>query len=78
MYRIKNMDEHIQKTLKLINSKDYVGNEHKRCEISSSEASDVELLDAYSRAVIKVVEAVGPSVISVSIGKQIPIYRQHL
>jgi len=32
------------------------------------EASDLELLDAYSRAVINVVDAVGPAVVSVMIG----------
>lgn len=72
MYRIKNMDEHIQKTLKLINSENSAGSKQEPCEIGPSEASDAELLDAYSRAVIKVVEAIGPSVVSISIGKQIP------
>jgi hypothetical protein len=32
--------------------------------------SDVELLDAYSRAVIQVVEAVGPAVVGISVGRQ--------
>lgn len=39
------------------------------CEVQG-EASDVELLDAYSRAVIAVVEAVGPAVVSISIGSE--------
>lgn len=34
------------------------------------EASDAELLDAYSRAVIDVVETVGPSVVSISVGER--------
>lgn len=32
--------------------------------------SDAELLDAYSRAVISVVDAVGPSIVSISIGRK--------
>lgn len=43
-----------------------------RCEVSASDSSDVELLDAYSRAVIKVVEAVGPAVVSILVGKESP------
>jgi S1-C subfamily serine protease len=42
----------------------------RRCEISQADVSDVELLDAYSRAVIKVVESVGPAVVSISVGKK--------
>ena len=38
-------------------------------EETSSGLQDSELLDAYSRAVISVVGAVGPSVVSISIGK---------
>ena len=34
------------------------------------DASDVELLDAYSRAVITVVDAVGPAVVSISVGQR--------
>ena len=34
----------------------------------SSETSDAELLDAYSRAVVKVVETVGPAVVSITAG----------
>jgi S1-C subfamily serine protease len=33
---------------------------------------DVELLDAYSRAVVAVVEAVGPAVVSITVGNQPP------
>jgi S1-C subfamily serine protease len=39
-----------------------------RCVVQEKEKSDVELLDAYSRAVITVVDAVGPAVVSVSVG----------
>lgn len=34
------------------------------------EAHDAEILDAYSRAVISVVEAVGPAVVSIRVGRQ--------
>ncbi|HYA03246.1 MAG TPA: trypsin-like peptidase domain-containing protein, partial [Syntrophobacteria bacterium] len=37
--------------------------------LSASESSDLDLLDAYSRAVIKVVDAVGPAVVSISVGR---------
>jgi len=33
-------------------------------------ASDAELLDAYSRAVVSVVEAVGPAVVNIAVGRQ--------
>ena len=36
--------------------------ESGRCEVGETGKSDSELLDAYSRAVITVVEAVGPAV----------------
>jgi S1-C subfamily serine protease len=34
--------------------------------------SDAELLDAYSRAVVRVVQSIGPAVVSVSVGKNVP------
>jgi len=37
-----------------------------RCEVSAEGRQDVELLDAYSRAVITVVDAVGPAVVGIS------------
>lgn len=45
-------------------------NSQGRCEVSEAEKSDVELLDAYSRAVIKVVDSVGPAVCSISVGRE--------
>jgi S1-C subfamily serine protease len=39
-----------------------------RCEVDGPRQSDVELLDAYSRAVITVVETVGPAVVSIHRG----------
>ena len=37
----------------------------RRCEMSQKDEPHVELLDAYSRAVIAVVDAVGPAVVSI-------------
>jgi len=41
-----------------------------RCEVKEDERPDVELLDAYSRAVITVVDAVEPAVVSVAAGSK--------
>ncbi len=38
-----------------------------RCEVRGEAASDLELLDAYSRAVTAVVDAVGPAVVSITV-----------
>jgi S1-C subfamily serine protease len=46
-----------------------VGDLSGGCEIKKAESSDAELLDAYSRAVIKVVDVVGPAIVGVSVGK---------
>jgi S1-C subfamily serine protease len=67
------MDDVTRRTLKLINNAgiNNAGEEehpHAPCEVGAAEKSDVELLDAYSRAVITVVEAVGPAVVSISTG----------
>ena len=64
------MEKHIQHALKLIEGEGHEENIQGRCEIGTTETSDVELLDAYSRAVIKVVDTVGPAVVSISVGKQ--------
>jgi len=39
------------------------------CRVRSETASEVELLDAYSRAVITVVEAVGPAVVGIAVSR---------
>ena len=41
-----------------------------RCEAGAAGRSDVEPLDAYSRAVTTVVEAVGPAVVNISVGRE--------
>ena len=43
-----------------------------RCEVGLTGKTDIELLDAYSRAVTTVVEAVGPAVVSISVGRETP------
>lgn len=63
------MDDMIRRTLNVINNAagDQTSPPH-RCEVDSAGKSNVELLDAYSRAVITVAEAVGPAVVSISTG----------
>jgi S1-C subfamily serine protease len=64
------MDDRLSKTLKLIDGQDLGTGAQGRCQVRETEKSDVEFLDAYSRAVINVAEAVGPAVVSISIGKE--------
>lgn len=44
--------------------------EEGRCEVGPSGKSDTEVLDAYSRAVTTVVEAAGPAVVNISVGRE--------
>jgi hypothetical protein len=37
--------------------------------MSQASVDDIEILDAYSRAVVSVVEAVGPAVVSITMGR---------
>ncbi len=62
------MDDVTQRTIEVINNAAGEQNPPGPCEVGAAEKSDVELLDAYSRAVITVVEAVGPAVVSISTG----------
>ncbi len=64
------MDEFTERALKLINSEENEITSPGRCEVSEAEKSDIELLDAYSRAVITVVDSVGPAVVSIVVGQQ--------
>lgn len=63
-------DDH-RDALKLMEGHDLAGSAPGRCEVRQ-ESSDVELLDAYSRAVIAVVDAVGPAVVGISSEKHGP------
>jgi len=62
------MDDATQRTLKMINNSSGGEAPPGPCEVGAAEKMDVELLDAYSRAVITVVDAVGPAVVSISTG----------
>lgn len=62
-------EEFLQRALQLIKGEEAEQGLEGRCEVKETEKSDVELLDAYSRAVITVAEAVGPAVVSISVGK---------
>jgi S1-C subfamily serine protease len=63
------MNNQINRALRLV-----VGERYEAAARSSQTVpagtSDVELLDAYSRAVIQVVETVGPAVVGISVGRQ--------
>jgi S1-C subfamily serine protease len=61
--------EYLESTLRLVKGETLRDDDQGRCEVGTHEASDVELLDAYSKAVITVVDAVGPAVVSVSVRK---------
>lgn len=62
------MDEHIQDIAGVIEEQAFgTAGQHGR-EVADGGASDVELLDAYSRAVITVVDTVGPTVVGITIG----------
>jgi S1-C subfamily serine protease len=59
----------ISKTLKFIQDENSAGAERSfRCKVPPTETSDVDLLDAYSKAVTTVVDAVGPAIVSISAG----------
>ena len=63
------MDAQLEHLLKLINGE--TGNTDYQDELGHKPSSetDLELLDAYSRAVVSVVDSVGPAVVSISAGK---------
>lgn len=66
------MDKDPKNSIKWIHGPDTAGGEKEAgqpCEVSRSDVADAELLDAYSRAVIAVIDAVGPAVVSISTGK---------
>lgn len=64
------MDQ-LQRALKLIKGEADAREPNQHCEVSAEARQDVELLDAYSRAVITVVDAVAPAVVSITVrGKE--------
>ena len=64
------MDEKGRKALQYLSEKDNGTSANGSCRIRDEEAAEVELLDAYSRAVIAVVDAVGPAVVRVAARKE--------
>jgi len=58
--------ENLQRALSLIRGEEEGEAPVQRCEVSVEGRQDVELLDAYSRAVITVVDSVGPAVVGIS------------
>jgi S1-C subfamily serine protease len=63
------MDEKRREALQHISSPGDRAAANGSCRIKSEDVPEVELLDAYSRAVITVVDAVGPSVVGISVRK---------
>jgi len=59
-------EEHQKNALRCIAAKGEGPHADGSCRIRSEDAPDVELLDAYSRAVITVVDAVGPAVVGIT------------
>ncbi len=63
------MDEHCRKALRYLAGNAAGASGNGSCRIRNEDAVEVELLDSYSRAVITVVEAVGPAVLMVATRK---------
>lgn len=59
-------------TLRLLRVDESRERDSGRCEVGETGQTDVDLLDAYSKAVITVVEAAGPAVVSISAGRNGP------
>ncbi len=64
------MNDHTANTLFPVSGPDREGDTGARHDIPHPDDSDVEVLDAYSRAVTGVVDAVGPTVVSIHVGKR--------
>ena len=63
-------DQRAQESVRLISGEGQAESSKGRREVSPKDNTDVELLDAYSRAVITVVDTVGPAVVSVFVGME--------
>jgi S1-C subfamily serine protease len=59
------IDEKRRKALQCLSAKDDRSLPNGSCRVSSEDVSEIELLDAYSRAVVTVVDAVGPAVVGI-------------
>jgi S1-C subfamily serine protease len=60
------MDEHCRKALQYLSGNNAGTSLNGSCRIKNGDVTEVELLDSYSRAVITVVDTVGPAVLMVS------------
>jgi len=58
--------KNLRRVLNLIKGEEEAGESLSRCEVGVEGKQDVELLDAYSRAVITVVDSVGPAVVGIN------------
>jgi S1-C subfamily serine protease len=66
------MKERVQRNLRLIQGEEFAPSLNNGNETGQPGTADLELLDAYSRAIVKVVEEVGPAVVGITIGVQSP------
>ncbi|MGC2433190.1 MAG: trypsin-like peptidase domain-containing protein, partial [Desulfobaccales bacterium] len=66
------MEEQVRRTLNLISGEDLAASVPPGTKAGPGEGSDLELLDAYSRAIVKVVEEVGPAVVGITTGSPSP------
>jgi S1-C subfamily serine protease len=64
------MFSNIEKTIRFINNEMDENTRNRDCGVDVHDMQDAELLDAYSRAVTSVVDAVGPTVVSIMIGNE--------
>jgi hypothetical protein len=62
-------EDNRQRALRFVKGEEAIKASEAPCEVDDAKKSDTELLDAYSRAVIAVVDAVGPAVVGITIGK---------
>ena len=64
------MEHNPDNVIRLISDREQSCSDPHCCEVRSSEIGDVDLLDAYSRAVTAVVDAIGPAVVSIRLRTQ--------
>ena len=64
------MDAQLEHLLKLINGEAAPSDSADEMDRRPASDADLKLLDAYSRAVVSVVDSVGPAVVSISAGKK--------
>jgi S1-C subfamily serine protease len=64
------MDEPLKHKTEWIKDSAGASGEEQHCEVGPESLTDIEFLDAYSKAVTAVASAVGPSVVSISLGKR--------